>query len=390
MHLVFATSLVPDGTPTSGYEIANAAILDGLRRAGVKVTVLGFAWPGRLRSSLQDAVVLGEVDVQTEMAGALRKLRWAGGAIVRGLTVSSAKLRIVSPQTVRNALALVEPFDGYVLNSVQLAGAFEEVFADRPTIYVAHNVEHRSARENAAAARSSVESFLFRREARLLEAIEHRLCERAKFTFTLSEEDRRLLGFTGEQRSAVLPIVAGVPAAPLDSRRTEYDATLIGTWTWAPNRIGLEWFLDEVVPLLPSSFSIAIGGSTPAGFAARYPNVRFVGRVPDAVAFMRSGKVVPLISRAGTGVQIKTLETFEQGLPSIATTHSLRGIAHLPENCVVTDDPQVFAAALQAAAAGQPKDVDGRTFHRSQRQALDAAIRRGLERFGLPGERRAA
>src|SRR5690606_23256873 len=99
MHLVFATSLVPDGTPTSGYEIANAAILDGLRRAGVKVTVLGFAWPGRSRSSLQGAVVLGEVDVQTETASALRKLCWAGGAIARGLTVSSAKLRIVSPQT---------------------------------------------------------------------------------------------------------------------------------------------------------------------------------------------------------------------------------------------------------------------------------------------------
>ena len=41
MHLVFATSIVPDGAPATGYEIANAAIIDALRRAGVRVTVLG-------------------------------------------------------------------------------------------------------------------------------------------------------------------------------------------------------------------------------------------------------------------------------------------------------------------------------------------------------------
>jgi UDP-N-acetylmuramate dehydrogenase len=41
MHLVFATSIVPQGAPATGYEIANAAIIDALRRAGVRVTVLG-------------------------------------------------------------------------------------------------------------------------------------------------------------------------------------------------------------------------------------------------------------------------------------------------------------------------------------------------------------
>ena len=45
----------------------------------------------------------------------------------------------------------------------------------------------------------------------------------------------------------------------------------------------------------------------------------FVGRVPDAVAFVLSGRTVPLISRAGTGVQLKTIETFELGLPAVAS-----------------------------------------------------------------------
>ena len=59
MHLLFVTSLVPDGHATSGYEIANQAIIDGLRRIGVKVTVIGFTWPGKTASDPENTIVLG-------------------------------------------------------------------------------------------------------------------------------------------------------------------------------------------------------------------------------------------------------------------------------------------------------------------------------------------
>ena len=80
-------------------------------------------------------------------------------------------------------------------------------------------------------------------------------------------------------------------------------------------------------------------------------------------------------------MQLKTIETFELGLPSVATSRSLRGIDHRPANCVVTDDPAAFASALEAAAA-DVRDVDGSAFHRRQVKALDAAIRLGLEKLG--------
>ena len=51
MHLLFVTSLVPQGIASTGYEIANKAIIDGLRRNGARVTVLGFTWPGREASN---------------------------------------------------------------------------------------------------------------------------------------------------------------------------------------------------------------------------------------------------------------------------------------------------------------------------------------------------
>ncbi|TAM99178.1 MAG: glycosyltransferase [Rhizobiaceae bacterium] len=377
MHLVFATSIVPGGSPTTGYEIANAAILDGFRRAGVRVSVLGYAWPGRKREQARDTVVLGEVDVRTDSASALQKIQWLTKAVGTGRTFSSVKLAALPERAIRTAIEQIGPFDAYIINAVQFAGAFPDLFADRPSIYIAHNVEFRSAEENAAAASDLLQKFLFRREARLLSRLEETFCRRARFVLTLAEEDRAILGVDGAMRSAALPLVTcRKPPAP-SPRKPETDAALIGTWTWQPNRIGLDWFLGEVVPHLPRDFSIRLAGNIPAGFRCSLPNVEIVGRVPDAAEFVRGAHVVPLISRAGTGVQLKTIEAFELGLPAVATRQSLRGIAHIPENCVVEDDPERFAAALVRAREGAT-DLDGTAFHQAQMKALDAVIRKSL------------
>lgn len=382
MHLLFATSIVPDGALASGYEIANAAIIAALRRAGARVTVIGFIWPGKAAVDPENTVVLGAIDVRTESASALQKLAWVGKAMLSGLTFASVKLRVVSDRDVKAALEQAGPFDGYVLNSVQFAGAFEKLFEDKPSIFVAHNVEHLSARENAAAAGGLFQRLLFRREARLLKIVEERLCRRARFVFTLAEEDREALGVASGDRSAVLPLVTGAKAPTREGqRRIECDAALIGTWTWQPNRIGLDWFLGKVVPHLRPGFRIRIAGHRPSGIASTHPGVEFVGRVPDARAFVCGAAVIPLISIAGSGVQLKTIETFELGLPSVATSRSLRGIDHRPDNCVVTDDPAGFARALETVAANI-RDVGGSAFHRQQVKALDAAIRLGLEKLG--------
>jgi len=390
MHLLFATSIVPDGRLESGYEIANDAIIEALRRNGARVTVMGLAWPGRRPPEDPDTIVLGEMDVRTQTASAVQKVRWLTEAVRAGLTFASAKLRFVGEKAVREAIGRVGPVDAYVLNSFQFAEAFQSCLTDRPTIYVAHNVEAKSARENAESSQEPFQRAMFRREAQLLEGLEQRLCRDARFVFTLAEEDRVALGVDSDARSATLPLVTRRDVPNPGPRRIECEAGLIGTWTWQPNRIGLEWFLDEVVPHLPSGFRIRIAGSmSPAmasHLAARHPSVEVMGRVPDAGAFVRSAALVPLVSRGGTGVQLKTIETFEMGLPSVATTSSLRGIAYRPENCVVADDPRSFAAAMVALAEGEPHDVDGRAFHASQLAVLDRQVRRGLQALAESGQ----
>src|SRR6185503_20531288 len=96
MHLLFATSIVPDGALASGYEIANAAIIAALQRAGARVTVIGFTWPGKPAADPENTIVLGAVDVRTESASPLQKLAWVVRAVLSGLTFASVKLRVVS------------------------------------------------------------------------------------------------------------------------------------------------------------------------------------------------------------------------------------------------------------------------------------------------------
>jgi len=382
VHLVFVTSLFNHETPASGYEIANLVIVDELRRAEVPVTLLGHACPGRAPADPDQTALVGTLDIRTAAASWPRRCRWLAKAVVTRSMFAAAKLRAAPAETVRARLAEIGQCDGYILNGPQMPAAFGDLFQDRPAILIAHNAEYRTLEENAEAAGNPILRWLYRREARLSRAAEMRACAAAAFVFALTEEDRAFLD-EGGRKSAVLPLVARIsPPAPPAKRRIACDAALIGTWTWLPNRIGLEWFLGKVVPELPADFRTDIAGELPGGLSRGHRGVRFVGRVADAADFMRSGAVVALCSRAGTGVQVKTLATFELGLPAVATPHSIRGIERLPENCIVTADPAAYADALIAHSRRRPPgDVDGGIFHARQRQALDGQLRLGLERL---------
>nr|HMQ58596.1 hypothetical protein [Rhizobiaceae bacterium] len=95
--------------------------------------------------------------------------------------------------------------------------------------------------------------------------------------------------------------------------------------------------------------------------------------------------VVPLVSRAGTGIQLKTIEAFQAGYPAVTTSSSLRGIGAVPANVTVADDPAAFAGALTEAIAKSrkngPQDVDGRAFNESQRAGIDKALARDLAKL---------
>jgi|GEM_PF-614366 len=379
MHLVFATSLIPDDRLISGFDIANTVIVDALKRTGVRITLVGFKWPGKGSKTLENNIVLGEVDLRTESVSIFQKIRWLSKALYFGMTFSSVKMRTISAARLTRELKKIEPFDGFIINGTQFAGAFQGLLQSKPFIFIAHNVEFRSSEENATSTTSLLKKYLYRREARLLKRLEMRLCSRASYILTLAEEDRFTLGVADDKRSAALTLVASTEQSRPSPRPVlSCDLALIGNWTWQPNRTGLDWFLREVVPLLPHTVKICIAGYIPPDIHSDHPGVALVGNVTNALAFLQSAAVIPLISRAGTGIQLKTIEVFENGFASVATSHSLRGIGYTPSNCFVTDDAKKFAEILRIGIEQPPIWVDGSTFYYAQRKTLDQRIQHSL------------
>lgn len=383
MRLAFLTALIPVEKPDTGFEIANAAILSALRAAGHEVTAFGFLRPGETPADPARSVVIDHVAIENAEVGKGQKLRWLAKSLAAGLPVACAKLRLAGEGRLVEAVGARGPFDALILNSVMLPGAFPELLELGPCVLVEHNIEHVSARQSAAHAPNPVVAWLYAREARLLEAIERRLWEKTRFVWTLAEEDKAALGPAHQHKAAVLPLVSG-EAAPISESPSEpaYDIGLIGTWSWAPNFIGLDWFLREICPLLPADLTIAVAGRLPQGMAEPPPQVVLLGRVPDADDFLRACRIVALSSRAGTGVQLKTVQAMQLGLPAVATALSCRGFTEIPDNFTLADTPQAFADALlrriAEIRAGDPQRRNGAAFLARQQAALAAGLARGL------------
>jgi len=385
LRLAFLTALIPVARPDTGFEIANAAILDALRAAGHDVTAIGFVRPGEMPAKPAQAVVIDAVQIENAAVSAARQLQWIAGALWTGLPVACAKLRLAGGGRLVESVKAHGPFDAIVLNSVMLPSAFPELLTLGPCLLVEHNIEHVSAQQNAAHATNPLLRWLFAREARLLEGIERKLWNEARFIWTLAEDDRVALGSVLQAKSAALPPVSSEPAAVASDEidaAPAFDVGLIGTWTWAPNFIGLDWFLREIAPLLPADITVAVAGRLPPGMQPAPSQITFIGRVPDSDAFLRSCRVVALSSRAGTGVQLKTLEAMQLGLPAVATALSARGFTQLPANFTLADTPDAFARALvsrvHSIRAGDRQRLDGSAFMAGQRAVLAEGLARGL------------
>ncbi|MEL6435390.1 MAG: glycosyltransferase [Pseudomonadota bacterium] len=389
MRIVFATSLVPTLPTDSGFEIANRAIVECLIRLGHDVQIIGFQWPERETQFPDQTHTLAELDVKTDNASGKQKLVWLAQAVRSNTTFAAAKLQVLQHGAFGKALDALKPFDALIVNGIPIAGAFEEALSRYPFIYVAHNQEALAAEHAAENAAGMVEKLMYQRETRQLAKLEARLAKTAKSVLAFTSDDADAMTKLGARASHHLPLVTPPTGEIQDragARPIAFDAGMIGTWTWTQNRIGLEWFLQSVMPLMPEHTRIAVAGSLPSVFPQRDKRVTLLGRVLDAKAFIRSCRVSILCARAGTGIQLKTLETFELGLPAVATASSLRGIGEpLPDNVIEADTAEAFAAALKQhivdVRTGSARDMDGTAFRAHQMSRMDAVMADALNVF---------
>ncbi len=199
-----------------------------------------------------------------------------------------------------------------------------------PRILVKHSVHALEIEERAR------RTPLPRRFASWLEMISARRYEQrgirtATALVMVCDEDRRELA---ERYGAFDAVV--VPNGCAEPERLWSDpgrlrVGVLADFRWQPNRWELSWFLEQVRPRLirhVPSVEIDIIGHFPDPPLRdpSMPNVRWLGRVEDLFATLRSCSVLALPVRYGSGIRNRLLDGLALGMPIVTTPLGIRGV----------------------------------------------------------------
>jgi O-antigen biosynthesis protein len=129
----------------------------------------------------------------------------------------------------------------------------------------------------------------------------------------------------------------------------------LGSWRHDPNRVAVDWFVRQVLPLIlaqePGAKLIIAGSDPPpehtyADHAAHMQMLGYVDDVREALA-RYAVFVCPILS--GSGVRVKLLEAFAAGIPVVSTKVGAEGLAvEDGDFCALADDPAEFAGRVVA------------------------------------------
>lgn len=274
----------------------------------------------------------------------LRRLLAYAGARASGVPEGFA--RGVSRELAARAGALARDAErGRVIADGPIAAAaLARLARRRPVIYNAHNFEsgfrHELGTGDSARGRERMRAF------------ERGLLERAAECWMASEADADAAReLCPSARLRCVPNVVDVAAiAPVTPPPGGRRAIFVASFTYAPNRDGLRFLLDQVFPLiwaeLPDAELLLVGGglSEPPSSDPRVRSLGFVADLSGAYA-QAACALVPLLQ--GGGSPLKFIEALAYGLPVIATRQAAGRLAVRDgEHCLIADDAAQFAAAL--------------------------------------------
>jgi hypothetical protein len=379
------TTVVP-GERRGGGEIVSQDIVDALVAAGREVRVVGYLRPDAAGPAAPGVVCAGRRPIETS-AARTRALAWAARALATRDPYSVAKYDSRAYRRIARE-ALAGGVDAVVADHAQVHFALRAAGPlPAPLVFVAHNAEARVYADAADAARGPARRRVWGRESRLMGACESDLAARARQVWTLTGDDAsyfRDLCPSADVRT--LDVGVRPPADDLrGSAAPRCDVALIGTWTWRANRLGLEWFADQVVPLL-GGLTVEVAGAGCDWLRGRFANVAVRGRVADAHAFLAGARAVAVPAVAGSGVQVKTLDAIASGAAVVATSTAVRGLGDLPASVAVADGAERFADELRRATAGggDALRAAGVGWSAARRARFDAAIAGWIDELTEP------
>lgn len=195
---------------------------------------------------------------------------------------------------------------------------------------------------------------------------------------TLTDKDAQVLHDAGVHTPiSISPAAVNAPLGKFQSFRKQ--VSFLGGSGHTPNLEGMQWFVNEVFPLLPPDvkaevqFNIVGKGwdDFPVPNEMQFHPLGFVDNLQTALA--GNIMIIPLLS--GSGMRMKILESAALQIPFLTTTVGVEGLDFQDgHHCLIADSPITFAQALT------------RLVHDEQLQAQLAqqASQRYEEKYSVP------
>ena len=219
-----------------------------------------------------------------------------------------------------------------------------------------HNIEHQIWERLASNESNPFMKFLYHVNEKQLRKVEDSILNKVDGYMTISEPDYQYFEKTApEIPGVVIPFGIDMDNYELEDDFIASDKPSlchIGSMNWSPNIEGIEWFLDDVWPLIHEAhpdleFTVA-GHGTPDHLMQRKDvNVTFVGTVPDANEFMLDHElmIVPLLS--GSGIRVKIVEAMALGRVVITTSVGAEGLSvENGKHLFIADTPEEFLSVI--------------------------------------------
>jgi polysaccharide biosynthesis protein PslH len=329
-------------------------VTGGLLNLGVQVKVLAFSPKhqpsdsSRFPADYLKATAFEAIPIRTEV-----QLWPAFRNLFTGKSYNVERFRSQAMEKRVKEILQQQTFDIIQLEGLYLTPLLPVIrrFSKAAVVYRAHNIEHFIWKRMATACRTPIKRQYLKLLASRLEEYETAVIQQVDALAAITPVDEKYFidrGFRGP--SIVIPV--GIPDQTLPDTFPEPEALSVfhlGSMDWRPNQEGIKWFLEHVWPLavsrMPGLKFYLAGKRMPTSFY-RYEsdNVRVVGEVPDAMAFILSKKVmvVPLLS--GGGMRVKIIEGLAAARPIVSTRIGAEGIpCRHREHLFLADGPEQMA-----------------------------------------------
>ncbi len=221
-------------------------------------------------------------------------------------------------------------------------------------LFRSHNIEHFIWERMARSTKNPLKKMYLKILAARLKSYEMKTVHQVDGLVAISPVDLRFFKRNGFLQPAVtVPVGVTTDPQQLFTGEVQNNTVFhIGSMDWRPNQDGLQWFLQEVWPLViekrPDLQFVLAGKNIPASFYHYHgKHVKVMGEVPDALDFMRTHQLMVVPLRSGGGMRVKIIEAMAAGKAIISTSIGAEGIncTH-GENILLADTASEMAETI--------------------------------------------